>query len=246
MKVLHLFLILAFIFLTNCVSPIESSLPPTSNVNDANIRQQIQYEANKIDNTKREKLDVQNEKFRQVPDEFKNVDFKNFKYPIAQLKNGEYEEIDEKHNGGTTYYFDDVFYSDLNNDGASEAIIMLYAVSCGGSCDGGRSIIYFYSARNGQPKLIDTLEMGSRSSGCSLKSFAVKDKKIFVEQFGNCKEKSTFNKDELPSCKFCVKNLTRSVYHFEKNYKLVRDTVEEIETPETNVMNYSAEISIDD
>lgn len=249
-KVLYLFFILGFLSLIGCANQFESNLlqptPPISAVNNENANfQQLESEADKIDNSKRQESEVQNEKFRQIPDEFKNIDFKNFKYPVGNLKNGELKEDGEKYLGGTTYYFDKVFFLHLNNDNKNEAIVFLSAVSCGGSCDGGRSIVYFYSIKNGKPKLIDSLEMGSRSSGCSLKSFVLKDKKLFVEQFGKCKKEPTFNKDEIPSCKFCIKNQTRTVYHFDKNAKLVLDSIEEIEKPETNVMNYSAEINID-
>lgn len=218
--------------------------PPFSNANNANNWQKTESEANNIDNTKRDELEVQNEKFRQIPDEFKNVDFKNFRFPIAKLKNGEFEIFNPNKptEGRQVFGLENIYYIDLNGDDIKEAIVFLYAVSCGGSCDGGRSIIYFYSSQNGKPTLIDTLEMGSRSSGCSLKSFALKDKKISVEQFGSCKENSTFEKDRIYTCKFCVKNLTRSDYHFEKNYKLIKDSVEEIETPEVDVMNYTSEI----
>jgi len=120
---------------------------------------------------------------------------------------------------------------------------MLYAVSCGGSCDGGRAIIHFYSSKEGKPKLIDWIETGSRSGSCSLKSFTIKNKKIFIEQFGRCSKDSRFEEDRLYSCKFCVEDLTRSVYSI-KNAELVRESSEEIDTPETDVMNYLAEINI--
>jgi len=113
-------LILALLPLANCANQTSvdkirndtaHSTPTIENANNVNANnwQPIQYEADKIDKVKRAELDAQNEKFRQVPDEFKGVDFKNFKYPYARLKNGEYVEEDKKHIGGTTYSFDDAF-----------------------------------------------------------------------------------------------------------------------------------------
>lgn len=52
-------------------------------------------------------------------------------------------------------------------------------------------------------------------------------------------------KDRLYSSKFCVKDLTRSIYSV-KNSEIVRETVEEFESSETNVMGYFAEISINE
>lgn len=222
------------------------SKPIVDNANNVNFsnRKPIENEADKIDEDKRQELEVQNEKFRQVPNEFIKIDFENFKYPYARLKNGKYEEED-KYIGGTTYYFNDAFFINLYGDEKKEAVVMLYAVSCGGSCDGGRSIIHIYSARNGKANLVDFIEFGSRSSSCSLKSFSIRNKKIFIEQFGKCAKNVSHQENTLYSCKFCVKDLTRSVYAI-KNHELIRESVEEIDTPETNVMNCSAEISINE
>jgi hypothetical protein len=98
-----------------------------------------------------DKLNAENERFRQVPDEFKSVDFNNFEYDFGRLKDGEFEkEHSGKYaRGGSRFSFDDVFYIDLIGDSKKEAVVFLYRVGCGGSCDGGSNIIYFYSSRNG-------------------------------------------------------------------------------------------------
>ncbi len=251
-----LFLISVLFLLSNCASQMSADklvnkpaqpTPTIVNANNDNVNnwKPIEKEAGKIDEVKRKEIEAQNDNFRQVPDEFKGIDFENFKFPLARLKNGEYEERDEKHLGGTTFSFSDAFFADLTNDTKKEAIVMLYAVSCGGSCDGGRSIIHFYVSRKNKPKLVDWIELGSRSGGCSLKSFKIKDKKIFIEQFGKCAKNSSYEENRVYSCKFCVKDLTRSIYSI-KNSELFRESIEEIETPETNVINYLAEISINE
>ena len=73
----------------------------------------------------------------------------------------------------------------------------------------------------------------------------IKDKKIFIDQFGRCAKNSSQEEYQVYSCKFCVKDLTRSVYSI-KNSELVRESSEEFETSETNVMNYFAELSINE
>ena len=224
----------------------DATPPIVDNANDVNVNnwKPRQNEADKINQTKCKEIEIQNEKFRVVPNEFKNVDFENFKYPSARLKNGEYEEAD-KFVGGTTYYFDEVFFVDLVNNGKKEAVALLSVVSCGGSCDGGSSIIHFYSSQKNKPKLLDWIGLGSRSGGCSLKSLKIINKKIHIEQFGRCTKNPSYEENRVYTCKFCVKDLTRSVYAI-KNSGLVRESIEEIEMPETDVMNYSAEINIDE
>lgn len=250
-----LFLISVLFLLPNCASQTsadkfnDNPAQPTPKIVNANIDnvnnwKPIENESDKIDEAKRKEIEARNDNFRQVPDEFKGIDFENFKFPLVRLKNGKFIEDDE-FIGGTTFSFSDAFFADLTNDTKKEAIVMLYAVRCGGSCDGGRSIIHFYLPEKSKPKLIDWIELGSRSGGCSLKSFKIKDKKIFVEQFGKCAKDSTYEENRDYSCKFCVKDLTRSIYSI-KNYELFRESIEEIETPETNVINYLAEISINE
>jgi hypothetical protein len=216
-----------------------------SNDVNANNRMRRTEEAAKIDHDKRKELDVQNEKFRQTPEEFKDVDFENFKYPITHLKNGKKDERNPKNPlaGGQTFTLSDVFYIDLNGDRKKEAVVMLYAVGCGASCDGGKNIIYFYSPENGKAKLLDQIDTGSKSSGCSLKSLVIKNKKIITEQFGRCLKKSDTDENQGYSCKFCVRDRTRSVYSF-ANRELRRESNDVTEITESDVMNYQAEISI--
>jgi hypothetical protein len=202
-------------------------------------------EESKINLDKRKELDVQNEKFRRIPEEFKYVDFENFNYPVTRLKNGEKEERNPKNPlaGGQTFTLSNVFYIDLSGDGKTEAVVMLYAVGCGASCNGGRDIIYFYSSKNGQAKLLDQIEMGSKSGGCSLKSFGVENKKIIIEQFGRCIKKSETDENQGYLCKFCVRDRTRTEYSFVDG-KLRKQSVDVTEVSESDVMNYQAEISI--
>jgi hypothetical protein len=114
-------------------------------------------------------------------------------------------------------------------------------VSCGGSCDGGSEIIYFYSIQNKKPNLLGRIETGNRAYGCSVKSFKVKNKEITIEQFGLCKKNSDDNEDDSYPCKFCVKDSTISTYIFSSN-KLNRKSSETVSPPVVNVKNFTGEI----
>lgn len=87
--------------------------------------------------------------------------------------------------------------------------------------------------------------MGSKSDGCALKSLAIKDKKITVEQFGRCSKESNDKKRNVYSCKFCVKDLARSTY-FINNTKLIEESRSTAEEPERDIVNYSAEVNINE
>lgn len=236
-----------------------SSTPPISNSNDvnANTFQFPPSEQEKIDPARRQELEANNENFKVVPEEFQNVDFANFTYPnlssieyrqgrSIKLKNGELVYEDKEHSGGTTYSLGDVYYIDLAGDETKEALVMLDAVSCGGSCDGGSLTIYFYAVGKGKPKLLDTIGTGSRAYECSLKTLVIENKKIYVEQFGRCQQNGDNGSSlSASSCKFCIKDLTHTVYAF-RGSKLVGVSSEVTETPQTNVMNYTSEISINE
>lgn len=209
---------------------------------DLRTGEPIPNEYEKVDKQQREETVLNNRAFEEVPSEFKGVDFANLRYFFGRLKDGEFVDEDS-HPGGTTYTLGAVYFTDLTGDDVKEATVFIHAVSCGGSCDGGSFIVFFFSVRNNRPRLIDHIEFGSRSDGCSLKSFVIRNRAIEVEQFGHCKDDSKWEEGREYSCKFCVKGLTRSVYSLSNN-RLERNEVEVTETAETNVMNYSSEIRI--
>lgn len=248
-------LILTLLFFSGCASQAKSvsevgktaqPTPQTGNSN-SNANSFPSYADYQYDKDLLDKLNAENERFRQIPAEFESVDFKNFKCDFGRLKKGKFEkEYSKKYaQGGESYTFDDVFYIDLIGDEKKEAVVFLYTVSCGGSCDGGANLIYFYSSNNGKAKLIDAFETGSNSGGCSLKSFTIKDKKIYVEQFGRCDKNSNYEEGATFVCKFCTKDETHSIYSFTNN-KLKRDSIEIIETKIINIMNSPAFVGIND
>lgn len=253
MKAIILFF--ASLILSGCISQVNTAtdadkyIQPTPTVENSNsiISGQYSYSDYKYDKSLLDKLNTENERFRQKPNEFKSADFENFAYNFGRLKDGELERNQTKNrlDGSEQYYFKDVFYIDLIGDAKKEAVVFIVRVSCGGSCDGGAYYVYFYSSDNGKPQLIDTLKTGSYAYGCSLKSFTIKDKKIIVEQFGRCLKDMVNQPNGLYACKFCVKDEVHSVFSINKN-ELKRESANIFETKPVIVKNTPAFISINE
>ena len=195
----------------------------------------------------RSESEAQNERFKIAPEEFKQIDFKNYSYPYkfdygrrinVALKNGEYEYDIENDRGW--FSLSDAYYVDLTNDGNPEAIVLLWHVSCGASCDGGAGLFYIYTVHQNKLKSIWRYETGSLGYGCGLKSFAGKNRKITMELFGRC-----FNEIEgsLGLGKFLVKDETRLTFGF-NGTKFVEEEQEFISAPEREVRDHEREISI--
>ena len=201
--------------------------------------------------------DVSNdaEKKQDVPPAFKNIDFKNFSYPIGgmkafiRLKDGKYEYDHEhyKELGDGWVDFSAVNYSDVTGDGREEAIVQLIWVACGVSCDGGSHLFYFYSIANGSVKLISRIETGSIAYTCGLKSFVLRRQSLALEAFRRCR----FNGVTLESPddadvggnKFTAQEFTRLTFEFNER-RFVLKKREVLRNPETNVKNYEPRIDI--
>ncbi|HVF88290.1 MAG TPA: hypothetical protein VM866_11910, partial [Pyrinomonadaceae bacterium] len=189
---------------------------------------------------------------KEVPAEFKDVDFKNFSYPTSlrrraiQLKEGTYEHEYPDYTGGDTFDCESVDYADVTGDGKKEAIVRLHRISCGASCDGGSHLFYIYSSRKNRPVLFWRIESGSTGYGGGLKSFAIKGQKITLELFNNCRYKgatpvSTLTEGEFG--KFSALVYTR--FLFESDGKKVALKRREVfPYPEGNAKNYHSEVSI--
>ena len=135
----------------------------------------------------------------EIPPEFRDIDFKNFTYPITynmayaaglrshsvQLKDGKHEYPAQV--GGTTYDLNQVTYTDLIGDGRKQAVVRLSQVVCGVSCDGGTDIFYFYATNRGRPLLLSRMEIGSYADECGLKSFILSKRDLDVETYRACK-----------------------------------------------------------
>ena len=190
---------------------------------------------------------------KEVPPEFKSVDFRNFTYPSSlrgssiTLKDGDHEYEDPV-SGGDRYHLQDVNYADVTGDGKKEAVVNVVRVICGGSCDGGSHLFYIYSAQQNRPRLLWRIESGSVAYGCGLKSFIVNRSTITLEAFRKCHLKSVFlasesNPKELG--KFQAIGLTRFIFGFDgKNFVLKKREVSA--SVETDAKNYSPEIRVSD
>jgi len=182
-----------------------------------------------------------------VPDAFKQIDFRNHSYPYkfsfgkrveVALKGGEYE-YDFKDERGS-FKLANVYFADLTGDSRPEAIVMLWHVSCGVSCDGGAAHFYVYSVNKHKLKSLWRYETGSLAYGCGLKSFSVNGAKITVELFGRC---ISGNEAASGSGKFQLKDITRLT--FESNgSRIVARKRSLVPTPERSVLNYEPQISI--
>jgi len=183
-----------------------------------------------------------------VPEEFKLVDFKNRSYGSYKfadgkiidltLKAGEREIVDYDHG---SFSLKDVFYRDVTGDGVQEAIVMLTHESCGGSCDGGASLIYIYTMRKGKLKEIWQYETGSYAYGCGLKSFTIRELNLVVELFGRCQDEAIRYSS---SQKFQVSDLTFLHFTFDDR-RFVQTKKEYFATGWRDVTNYEPEIQID-
>ena len=190
------------------------------------------------------------EQAHDVPAEFSGVDFRNFVYPTSygkgsvRLKDGNYEQAEGM--GGDTFELRDVSFVDLAGDEKKEAVVELFWLSCGGSCDGGSHLFYIYESRRNKPALFWRIESGSTAYGCGLKSLAVVGRKINLELFNNCRfegatpaSKPTGGESE----KFSAKVYTR--FRFESNGKKVALKRREIfPYPEGSAKSYQSEIRI--
>jgi len=183
-----------------------------------------------------------------IADNFHGIDFKTFSYPYkfsfgkrvkVALKNGKYE-YDFKIERG---WFDlsHVYSSDLTNDRRQEAIVMLWHVACGVSCDGGSALFYVYSFENHKLKSLWQYETGSLAYGCGLKSFAVKGTTITVELFGRCSR----NNQTSVTGKAQVKDVTRLTFKL-SGARFVARKREFFSSPERSVLNYEPQISINE
>lgn len=218
--------------------------PTASIVSDYNLNKSQSFP---VEQSQANQFEAQNEKFKVKPENFKQIDFKNFSYPYEfsysgrklnfTLKNEEYQ-FDFKGDKGW-FSFSDVFYVDLTDDDKPEAIVMLWHVSCGVSCDGGAGLFYVYASSQNKP--LWQFETGSLGYGCGLKSFTVKDKKVTMDLFGQCFDE----KDLSATGKFLVNDTTRLMFGF-NGKKFVEEKKEFVSVPVRSVLSYRPEISINE
>lgn len=196
---------------------------------------------------------------KNVPPEFKGIDFKNFSYQTnwrnrrVRLTNGQYIHENQEGGGGDTYDFESVDFADLHDGGKPIAVVRLLLVSCGVSCDGGSHLFYFYRVRNRKPSLFWRIETGSPAYECGLKSFVLRQRKLTLEVFKTCQTKgssiqeshdSQQGEDESQSGgKFISHTFTRFGFEFKKG-RFIKSSRQVLPNPNPDVRNYKHQISI--
>ncbi len=142
----------------------------------------------------------------------KNVDFKNFSFPLSigakdekekilTLKNGKLEKSKE----GMGANLGEVQYADLTGDKIDEAIINLGMT---GEKDAKSNMVYVYTLEDKKPKMLWSFETkGGEKVG--LKEIKADNGKLLVEMFGDVKfNKGTF---ETIKSKESVKDKTTKI-----------------------------------
>lgn len=193
------------------------------------------------------------DKEKDVPVEFKNIDFKNFSYPTSfrkanvRLKDGTYQQAVRHGVGGDTFDLMNVDYVDLTGDGEKEAVVRLDWVSCGVSCDGGADLFYFFSIKHGRPTLLSRIETGSFAYDCGLKSFVLDKTNLTLETFRPCgfngvSFKGVYDADETGG-KFLTNRFTQFILRF-NGRRFVPRRRKVFPYPEDDFRAYERKISI--
>jgi hypothetical protein len=187
-------LTLALIIWASCASGSASRVNKIANENQSALK--VSVGATPTPTKKVSEASEKPNKSKDVPPEFSGIDFKNFTYPTSfgrdwkkertTLKDGTYEYADRKESSFGTLDLMDVDYADINGDGKKEAIVQLNQVHCGGSCDGGAILFYFYAIRQGKLTLLQRINTESLGYGCGLKSFTSSRETLTIEVFRKC------------------------------------------------------------
>lgn len=246
-----LFVVLVAMFIVSCSD--ESQQETEQPAEDPNKHLFCSFDSSMLSiaapATKEAALGKPNEAFQVAPAEFNGVDFQNFSFLMPgskltwKLKDGSYQ-YDIANDSRGWVKFADAFYLDLTGDETKEAIVMLSHVKCGASCNGGASIVYVFSADKSKPKMLWDFETGSLSSGCGLKSFNVKGKKLNFELFGNCADEGNKLIDGASDSKpFSFAGTTQFQFSYDGT-KFIRESTNLVESPELDVKNHRAEIKV--
>ncbi len=184
------------------------------------------------------------DRFRVRPEHFELINFRNFSYGPYTSSNG--KKIDLNLEGGALqlpnragwFALKDVYYTDMTGDGQEEAIVWLFHVTCGASCDGGANLFYIYTARDGKLKRIWQYETGTYENGRGLKSLILSDKQIVVELFGDYT-----TMDGLGPSKFIAQGFTSMRLEFDGR-RFAQKSIDFFTTPPKDIKAHEPDIHI--
>ncbi len=194
---------------------------------------------------------VEPAKSEAVPAAFKRIDFKNFTYPTipakksVRLKDGKFEV--RSGIGGYLFELSTVNYADLTGDGVEEAIVDLFQLSCGGSCDGGSHLLFFFDSHSGRATLRSRIDTGSLAYGCGFKALRINRRILTLETFWKCHRKGiavVADSDAEEVGKYAAKSFTRFVFAFRKG-KLAQLKRETFPYPAGDAKNYTPEVTVE-
>ena len=189
-----------------------------------------------------------NARFREVPPNFRGIDFATRSYGNYELSNGANRDLvlidgQFREFGDSQHWFDlnDVFYTDLTGDGSPEAIVMLTHLECGRMCDGGKNLIYIYSQNHPLQEILK-YESGSGLEGCSLKSLTVEKRTLTLDLFGKCPPPSGIIDEFVHRETY---DLTRVEFFF-NGKRLVPKKKTALTLPNRGEVSYGVDVRIDD
>jgi len=190
---------------------------------------------------------------KEPPPAFRRIDFRNLSYPISWknervlLKDGKREYYEHRNLGNGWFELEGVYYVDITGDEREEAMVVLTAVLCGVSCDGGSDLFYFYSVERNALRLLWRFETGSLGNGCGLKSFVLEKRTITLDVFNTCLFKGAILEPrsdlEKRTGKFRAELITRFILEF-KGREPVLKKREVLPAPQEELKSYSAQIRI--
>ena len=185
-------------------------------------------------------------KFRVRPEHFDQIDFTNHSYGPYTSANGKKLDLRLDHgllelpNRSGWFELRDVYYTDMTGDSREEAIVWLSHETCSPACDGGTSLFYIYTERNGKLKPIWQYETGNYADGCGLQSFTAGGTQVVLELFGLCGEMGVVNPSPP---KFIFKHLTFILFEFD-GHRFKRKSTEFFDSSPQDVTNYEPGIRI--
>lgn len=184
------------------------------------------------------------DRFRAVPDNFLEVDFRNLSYGSYATSDGESHVLNLRQGtaGDESDWFElkDVFYKDLTGDRIAEAFVKIRHGVCDGTSCTNTDRFYIYATSNGKLKNLWQYETGSYAYGCGLKSLMLGDRQIVLELFGRCSTQAMISPGPA---KFLVEDVTSTVFEYDGR-RFVTKSAKYILEPMRNVKNWEPVILI--